>query len=313
MKRYIDLIQQTFEFPTREFGVDARNNLQFNNVPLMDVIKNTALHLGFHTYLKSASILNTQNCFFKNAMKKYNYKGSYTYCYCTKSSHFKFIIETALKNNIHLETSSAFDMPLVKTLFDEGKISKETYIICNGHKRPNYLEYISDMLNEGFVNCIPVLDNLGEIDHYIKNVTAENVNIGIRIATDEEPTFSFYTSRLGVRYKDVDDLYNDKIKPNPHFKLKMLHFFINSGIKDTAYYWSELTRFMFKYCELKKLCPELDSIDIGGGMPIQTSIVYNFDYQAMVDEIIEKRAMDLSQKQCPCAEHLHRIWKLYGG
>lgn len=62
---------------------------------------------------------------FKNAMKKYNYKGSYTYCYCTKSSHFKFILETALKNNIHLETSSAFDMPLVKTLLKKVKSAKK--------------------------------------------------------------------------------------------------------------------------------------------------------------------------------------------
>ncbi len=167
MKRYIDLIQQTFEFPTREFGVDARNNLQFNNVPLMDVIKKYGTPLRLSYLPKIGEHIEHSKLLFKNAMKKYNYKGSYTYCYCTKSSHFKFIIETALKNNIHLETSSAFDMPLVKTLFDEGKITKETYIICNGHKRPNYLEYISDMLNEGFVNCIPVLDNLGEIDHYI--------------------------------------------------------------------------------------------------------------------------------------------------
>lgn len=287
MKRYIDLIQQTFEFPTREFGVDGNSNLQFNNVPLMDIIKKYGTPLKL-TYLpKIGEHIEHSKLLFKNAMKKYNYKGSYTYCYCTKSSHFKFILEEALKHNIHLETSSAFDMPILKALFEEDKIGKETFIICNGHKRPQYLEFISEFLNEGFVNCIPVLDNLGEIDYYLKNVKAETVNLGIRIATDEEPNFSFYTSRLGVRYKDVDDLYNDKIKNNPHFKLKMLHFFINSGIKDSAYYWSELTRFMFKYCEMKKLCPELDSIDIGGGMPIQTSVVYNFDYQAMVDEIIE--------------------------
>ena len=39
MKRYIDLIEQTFEFPTREFGVDEEHTLMFNNVPLMDIIK----------------------------------------------------------------------------------------------------------------------------------------------------------------------------------------------------------------------------------------------------------------------------------
>ena len=288
MKRYIDLIQQTFEFPTREFGVDEKSNLLFNNVPLMDIINRYGTPLKL-TYLpKITEHIENSRLMFKNAIKKYNYKGSYTYCYCTKSSHFKFVLEEALMSGIHLETSSAFDMPIIQALHDEGKISKSTYIICNGHKRPQYLQYISDMLNDGFVNLVPCLDNLDEIDHYLETVDkADEVQLAIRIATDEEPNFPFYTSRLGIRYKDVDQLYLDKIKPNPRFKLKMLHFFINSGIKDTAYYWSELTRFMFKYCELKKICPELDSIDIGGGLPIQTSVVFNYDYQAMIDEIIE--------------------------
>ncbi|MGL4631485.1 MAG: arginine decarboxylase [Leadbetterella sp.] len=287
MKRYVDLIQQTFEFPTREFGIDDSHNLLFNNVPMMEIIKKYGTPLKL-TYLpKIGEHIQHSKLLFKNAMKKYNYKGNYTYCYCTKSSHFQFILDSALKHNIHLETSSAFDIPIIKKLYVDGKVNKDTFIVCNGHKMPLYLKYIAGLLNDGFSNCVPVLDNLEEIDYYIKHVKAPIVNLGIRIATDEEPTFSFYTSRLGIRYKDIDDLFLEKIKPNPQFKLKMLHFFINSGIKDTAYYWSELTRFMFKYCELKKICPDLDSIDIGGGMPIQTSIVYNFDYQAMVDEIIE--------------------------
>ncbi len=287
MKRYIDLIQQTFEFPTREFGVDVNNNLLFNNVPLMDIIKKYGTPLKI-TYLpKITEHIEHARLLFKNAMKKYNYKGTYTYAYCTKSSHFQYVMEEALKNKIHLETSSAFDINIIKALYDDGKINKETYVICNGHKRPEYLKNITNLINDGFENVVPVLDNLREIDHYLAHAEAEEVQIGIRIATDEEPNFAFYTSRLGIRYKDVDELYLEKIKPNARFKLKMLHFFINSGIKDTAYYWSELTRFMFKYCEMKKICPELDSIDIGGGLPIQTSVVFNYDYQAMIDEIIE--------------------------
>ncbi|AFK03753.1 Orn/DAP/Arg decarboxylase 2 [Emticicia oligotrophica DSM 17448] len=287
MKRYIDLIEQTFEFPTREFGVDENHTLLFNNVRLTDIIKEYGTPLKI-TYLpKIAEHIDNARLLFRNAMKKYNYKGSYTYCYCTKSSHFRFIIETALKNNVHLETSSSFDMDIIRALYEEEKINKNTYIICNGYKRPRYLEEISALHNDGFVNCIPILDNLKEIDYYLEHSKAEAVNLGIRIATDEEPNFAFYTSRLGVRYNDVNSLYLEKIKPNPRFKLKMLHFFINAGIKDNAYYWSELTRFMFKYCEMKKLCPELDSIDIGGGLPIQTSLVFNYDYQAMIDEIIE--------------------------
>lgn len=288
MKRYIDLIQQTFEFPTREFGVDDDNNLLFNNVPLMPIIEKYGTPLKISYLPKISEHINYAKLLFQNAIKKYNYKGTYTYAYCTKSSHFRFVLEEALKADCHLETSSAYDMPMIHTLYEEGKLSKNTIIICNGHKRPEYLSSITELLNEGFTNCIPILDNLREVDYYLEHAKAkEPVKLGIRIATDEEPNFAFYTSRLGIRYKDVDELYLKKIKPNKGFQLKMLHFFINSGVKDTAYYWSELTRFMFKYCEMRKICPELDTIDIGGGLPIQTSVVFQYDYQQMIDEIIE--------------------------
>lgn len=285
MKSYIDLIQQSFEFPTMEFNVE-QNHLLFNNVPLMEIIKEHGTPLKL-TYLpKIGEHIENARMFFRNAFKRHNYKGSYTYCYCTKSSHFSFVLEEALKHNIHIETSSSFDIPIIRELYRRGKVNKSTFILANGYKRPLYTQYLSDLLNEGF-NVVPILDNLKEIESYEQMVTADTVNFGIRIATDEEPNFAFYTSRLGIRYNDVQELYKEKIKPNPKFKLKMLHFFINTGIKDSAYYWSELTRFMFKYCEMQKICPDLDSIDVGGGLPIQTSLHSNYDYQQMIDEIVE--------------------------
>lgn len=298
MKNYVDLIDQTIEFPTREFNINEDSELLFNNVPLMEIIKQYGTPLKI-TYLpKIGEHIENAKLLFRNAIKKYNYKGNYTYCYCTKSSHFSFIIEEIIKHNVHLETSSAFDIPIIRSLYEKGKISKSTFILCNGYKQPLYLQYISEMINDGF-NCIPVLDNLKEIDYYEKAITADKANIAIRIATDEEPDFSFYTSRLGVRYSDVSSLYLEKIKPNKRFNLKMLHFFINTGIKDSAYYWSELSRFVYKYCELKKICPELDSIDLGGGLPIQTSLQFNYDYQAMVDEIVESIAWICSKNNVP--------------
>ena len=219
-------------------------------------------------------------------MKTYDYQGSYTYCYCTKSSHFSFVVDQALKNGAHIETSSTFDIPLIRKLYQKDKITKETLIVCNGFKRDLYKQYITDLLNDGFVNCIPVLDNITEIDYYLEHVKVP-FKVGIRIAADEEPTFGFYTSRLGVRYNDIIKLYEEKIKNNPNVSLKMLHFFINSGIGDTAYYWSELTRFIQKYVELKKVANELDTMDIGGGWPIKTNVFFDYDYQYMADQIIK--------------------------
>ncbi len=285
MKSYIDLIEQTFEFPQEEFSV-KNNELYFHGVPLMGIIEEYGTPLKL-TYLpKISQNINKASHYFANAFKKHNYKGNYTYCYCTKSSHFSFVLEEALKAGVHIETSSSFDIPIIRNLHKKSLLSKQHFIVCNGFKRPLYKQYINELINDGFENTVPVLDNLNELDAYEQGAE-KPFKVGIRIASDEEPNFEFYTSRLGIRYGDIVDYYKEKIEPSKKAKLKMLHFFINTGIKDTAYYWSELSRFVYKYCELKKICPELDTIDIGGGFPIKTSLGFEYDYQYMVDQIVE--------------------------
>ncbi|MDR2912595.1 MAG: arginine decarboxylase [Alistipes sp.] len=282
--KYIDLIEQTFEFPQEEFTIED-NELNFHDVPLMDIIKQYGTPLKI-TYLpKISQQINKAKRLFNVAMAKVDYRGTYNYSYCTKSSHFSFILEEALKNDIHLETSSAYDIPLINSLYDEGLIDKNTYIICNGFKRPQYVENIAALVNSGFHNTVPILDNKEEIDLF-NGVLEKRCKIGLRIAAEEEPKFDFYTSRLGIRYNEILELYKQKIKPNKKYEMKMLHFFINTGIKDTAYYWNELNRCVNLYCELKKICPELDSLNIGGGFPIQTSLAMEFDYEYMAEEIV---------------------------
>ncbi|QHL87069.1 arginine decarboxylase [Nibribacter ruber] len=284
MDKYTDLIHQTFDFPTEEFTVH-NNELSFNGIPMMELVKQYGTPLRL-TYLpKISSQIQKAKVLFKESMEKLNYQGTYTYCYCTKSSHFSFVLQEALKNDIHIETSSSFDMPIIRALYEQGKVSKDIFVVCNGYKRDLYRNYITGMINDGFKNVTPVLDDLNEIDHYQEKVEG-TCQVGIRLASDEEPKFQFYTSRLGINYNDVVGLYESKIKDNPKFKLKMLHYFINTGIKDTSYYWSELSRFVHKYCEMKKICPDLDTIDIGGGFPIKTSIQFDYNYRYMIEEIL---------------------------
>lgn len=300
MLEYVDLIEQTFEFPTEEFKV-IDNELHFNNVPLMPIIEQYGTPLKL-TYLpKISQHIQRAKQYFHEAFRKYNYDGKYIYCYCTKSSHFRFVLEEALKNDIHIETSSAFDIPIVRELHGRGLISKDTYILCNGFKRVQYMQYISDLINDGFENCVPILDNKSEIDFYEQNVKV-NCKVGLRVAADEEPNFEFYTSRLGIRYNDIVDFYKKRIEGRAKFRLTTLHFFINTGIKDTAYYWSELTKFVEMYCELRKICPDLTSIDIGGGLPIQTSMTYDFDYQYVIDQVVENIQYTCQEQGVPCPD-----------
>lgn len=282
--KYIDLIEQSFDFPQGEFKV-VDSELYFHDVPLMDIIKQYGTPLKISYLPKIRSQVQKAKRLFNVAMAKVDYQGDYHYCYCTKSSHFSFAIEEVLKEDVHLETSSAFDLPIIEDLVSRNLFNKENYIICNGFKRPQYIENIVNLINNGFENTIPVLDNLFELDKY-ENEIKNKVKLGIRIASEEEPKFDFYTSRLGIRYNEIVPYYLEKIRDNPKFELKMLHFFINTGIRDTAYYWNELTKSVNVYCELKKICPELTSLNIGGGFPIKNSLAFNFEYEYMAEEII---------------------------
>lgn len=282
--KYIDLIEQTFDFPTEEFRVED-DELYFNDIPMMDIIKQYGTPVKL-TYLpKISKQIQKAKRLFNVAIAKADYDGEYHFCYCTKSSHFSFIMEEALKNDAHIETSSAFDIHIIEQLHEEGKFPKDNYIICNGFKRPQYIENIISLVENGFENTIPIIDNLAEIDHYDQGMT-KKCKLGIRIAAEEEPRFEFYTSRLGIRYNDIVPFYEAKIRNNPKFELKMLHFFINTGIRDNAYYWNELQKCVNVYCDLKKICPELNSLNIGGGFPIKNSLSFTFDYEYMAEEIV---------------------------
>lgn len=282
--KYIDLINQTFYFPRHGFEVKD-NQLHFQGVDLMSLAKQYGTPFKFSYLPKIGQQIEKSRSLFNQAIERYNYAGKYNYCYCTKSSHFSFVLNEVLKNNADIETSSAFDLDLIERMHQQGKFAKDKYIICNGYKTDVYIDKIAAFAKQGFNNIVCVLDNPGEMELLQKHADTK-LNLGIRIATEEEPGYLVYTSRLGTSHKLVNDLYLNQIKPNANFKLKMVHFFVNSGIKDTTYYWSELTRLVNVYCDLKEICPELEILDIGGGMPIYTSLGVEHDYSYMIDQIV---------------------------
>lgn len=285
--KYIDLIQQTFDFPIAEFDWDDNDNLSFHDIPLMELIRQYGTPLKF-TYLpKISENIKKARSWFNVAIAKADYRGKYYYCYCTKSNHFQHTLDEVLKNDVHIETSSAFDINIIQTLEEQGKLNKDKFVVCNGFKRENYIENIAELINDDWNNVIPVFDNQRELDQLLE-YSDKPFKCGIRIAAEEEPKFEFYTSRLGIGYKDIIPFYRAAIRNNKQVKFKMLHFFINTGIYDTAYYWNELHKCLRVYCELKKECPDLDTLNIGGGFPIKNSINFQYDYEYMATEIVSQ-------------------------
>jgi arginine decarboxylase len=295
--RYFDLIDQTFYFPQEGFDIE-NGYLVFNGVPLKHLIEKYGTPLKITYMPKIGAQIKKARNLFNRAMKSVSYQGKYYYCYCTKSSHFSHVLYEVLRHDVNLETSSTFDIDMIWKLYESGKIDKDIVIICNGFKTTSYMQAISDLINHGFENVIPVLDNKEELDFY-ESAIKGSCKIGIRVATEEEPNFEFYTSRLGIRSTEVIPFFEERLANNKRFKLKMLHFFVDTGIKDTLYYWGELKKVLKLYAEVKRKSDDLRAINIGGGMPIRNSLGFEFDYKYMIKEIVSNILEACEEQEVP--------------
>ena len=280
---YFDLINQTYDFPQNGFEIKD-GYLYFHGVSLQHLIKEYGTPFKLSYLPKIGNQIKKAKNLFKKAMHSNNYKGNYYYCNCTKCCHFQHVISEAVKHDVHLETSSSFDIDLILKLYEQGEIDTSIILVHNGYKTEDYIHKILKINKLGFKNSITVLDSMREL----KRFTDFNVKlkIGIRMATDLQPKSDYYTSRLGIYPSEILDFYKKNITKSKNLELKMLHFFVDSGIKDNFYYWSEFQKGLKMFVELKKRCPELSALNLGGGFPIQNTLGFDYDYQYIVNEIV---------------------------
>jgi arginine decarboxylase len=282
---YFDLIDQTYYFPQEGFDLDD-GYLTFHGISLKHLIEKHGTPFRFIYLPKIGAQIKKARNLFNRAIKKNNYSGSYNFCYCTKCNHFSHVVGEALKHNVNLETSSSFDIDLILNLLKDGKIDKQRKIINNGYKTDDYLKKIVTLIDIGFTNVIIVLDSIKELNRLLDFSGARKVKIGLRMAINEEPQSSYYTSRLGIRQEEMMDFYTNFIEKSKTVELKMLHFFVDSGIKDSLYYWGEFQRALMLYIDLKKRSKSLDSFNLGGGFPIRNNLGFDYDYEYIINEII---------------------------
>lgn len=285
---YFDLIDQSYNFPQEGFDLQD-GYLQFNGVSLKYLIDKYETPFKLIYLPRIGQQIKKARNLFQKAIEKNNYKGDYYYCYCTKCCHFSSVIKTALKEKVHLETSSTFDIDLIQRLHREGELTKDVIIVHNGYKTKNYIEKIIKLQKEGFSNSIIVLDSKSELRR-IKQLTKnldDQLKIGLRMAIDEDPQSSYYTSRLGIRPAEILEFYKQEIEPDDQLSLKMVHFFIDSGIKDNLYYWGEFRKALNLFAKLKMQCPDIKALNLGGGFPIRNNLGFEYDYEYMAEQIVQ--------------------------
>lgn len=285
--KYFDLIHQTYYFPQQGFDIED-DYLTFHDLPLKYLIEKYGTPFRLVYLPRITQQIKRAKNLYNRAIKKQNYKGKYYYSYCTKCSHFSHILKKVLSQDVHLETSSAFDIDLILNLKREGVISNDRIIIHNGYKTDEYLHKIFLLRKEGFNRSTIILDSKRELERITKLAKEMNVvaNIGVRMAIDEEPQSNYYTSRLGIRHTEVVDFVENDILTNEFVCFRMMHFFVDSGVKDTMYYWGEFQKALKLYAKLKKISPDLAALNMGGGFPIRNNLGFEYDYEYMINEIV---------------------------
>ncbi|MFH0757824.1 MAG: arginine decarboxylase [Bacteroidota bacterium] len=282
---YFDLIEQTYYFPQE--GFDLRDgSLTFHGVSLKHLIEKHGTPFRFIYLPKIGDQIKKARNLFNRAIKNNDYRGSYHFCYCTKCNHFYHVINEALKHKVDIETSSAFDIDLILNFHEKKKLDKDRLIVHNGYKTDDYLKRIIQLQQAGFQNSVVILDSTQELDRLLKYKTDSPIKIGLRMAIEEEAQSAYYTSRLGIPPDEIVAFFKKHIRDNKRVELKMLHFFVDSGIKDTLYYWGEFQKALKLYVELKKESENLNSFNLGGGFPIRSHLGFEYDYEYMINEII---------------------------
>ncbi len=285
---YESFIRRAYPFPQRGLSL-SKGQLHFWELPLLDVVKHYGSPLKL-TYLPLiADKIRDARSYFNQAMQAEGYGGDYHYCYCLKSNFFIPVLESVLRQGVGLETSSAFDVDLLFCLWDRGLLPLDRPIVHNGYKTEAYLNRIIRLQQMGFSRTYLILDSPKELSRFERLLPGDfdrPVRLGLRMATYEAPGSPYYSSRLGLNPGEVLSFYERALHGRSHFRLEMLHFFVDSGIKDEMHYWGEFHKALEVYVALKRRCPSLRALNIGGGFPIRHRLNFSYDFRQMAGKIV---------------------------
>lgn len=266
--------------------------LYLEDIPIIDLVKKYGDPLEIaYTDLITKRIKYLKECF-NNSIKKYNYNNNFIYAYATKANYYSEVISTAKKSINTLELTSSYDTDIIEFMFNEGTINKKTLIICNGFKYDRYLQRIKELKAKG-LNIIPIIENVEELKAFID--LNQKIEIGLRLTIDnktlsmvesENRLSSKIDSRFGLSEKEILDSLG-LIKNSKNIKLKILHFHLGGTIKNSKNYSNLIEKILKIYKKIKIKIDSLDIFNIGGGLPTQYSLDFNFDYQDFSDKIIK--------------------------
>lgn len=201
-----------------------------------------------------------------NMLKKSNYNNKFKYAYATKANYLKCVIDEVVKYVDCLEFSSEVDLKIAEYLYNNRKIDNKYEIICNGIKTKKYIEEIIRLKKKG-LNIIPIIDNQDELNVFLKYLKYDDVTINIGIRVNVDYIYIKRKSRFGIPVNELDNILNT-IRNKDNISLKILHFHTDYS-NNIDEYCSLIYNYFEIYLKIVKKSNSLNTIDIGGGLPVE--------------------------------------------
>jgi len=209
---------------------------------------------------------------FKSAIQEYEYKREYIPVYPIKVNQKKEIVQEVLdfgeRYNLGIEVGSKAELTVALALAK----NQESPIICNGAKDEAYLKLalLSRQLGR---KIFVVLESLYELRLLLELSKRLKIRpmIGLRLklfarGSGKWEKSSGDLSKFGFTTTDLLKCVNTLAEERMSDCLSLLHFHIGSQVTDikrVKYAVKEAAR---TYAKLRKMCPHLDYLDVGGGL-----------------------------------------------
>ncbi len=206
-------------------------------------------------------------------IKKLKYQGKFYYHYPMKSNQTKEVVLAMVGEGANIETSSYNELYIVKKMLEQQSFNEKMRILCNGPKTDRYINLIDELQHRG-LKIIPIIEGPAEL----KTFQNSKYDVGIRldIPVKSKSNWNKEIDRFGFTRKEI-------LKMSTFKNLKVLHYRIGNieKLSDLV----ESTRYALDvYFKLKEKNPSLDTLDIGGGMPIP----YERNKKYSAEKILEK-------------------------
>ncbi len=304
---------------------DEKGELWINNLRIVDAIDHVARRdsEGAPVEIVDTTIIGRRCSEWRDlttsVAQSVGFEGGFEYFYASKANRTSEVVNSVLRANWNIETSSKQDLDDLHFLSENDLFDKDsTRIICNGFKLPpqtlvhnveaekngstiifevgqgdspavesdSYAEKIIRLKKDGF-NIMPILDT-GELEYFSSE--AENnglkMDVGIRIKfgkVSNDAELASHVSRFGMEWEDARKAA-DTIDTDPNLNLTMLHAMVGAAETIEISKFAEHLKFAVdKFYALKADHADLSELNIGGGIPPMSE---SYDHKALLEDVL---------------------------